>query len=54
MSLKDDLLQQRAQLSHLYEQHETVTTNITALKNVIATLEYAINKEEPEEEETKE
>lgn len=46
MALSDDLLQQRAQLSHLYEQQENVTNNITGLKQVIATLEYAIGKEQ--------
>jgi hypothetical protein len=44
-TLSDDLLQQRAQLSHLYEQQESITNNITGLKQIIATLEYAINKE---------
>jgi len=45
-TLTDDLLQQRAQLSHLYEQQESITNNITGLKQVIATLEYAIKKEQ--------
>jgi hypothetical protein len=45
-TLSDDLLQQRAQLSHLYEQQESITNNITGLKQIIATLEYAINKEQ--------
>jgi prefoldin subunit 5 len=49
-TLSDDLLQQRAQLSHLYEQQENITNNITGLKQVIATLEYAIQKEESSEE----
>ena len=44
MALSDDLLQQRAQLSHLYEQQENVTNNITGLKQVIATLDYAIQQ----------
>jgi len=46
MSLSDDLLQQRAQLSHLYEQQESINNNITGLKQIIATLEYAIQKEQ--------
>lgn len=45
-TLSDDLLQQRATLSHLYEQQEAVTDNIKGLKQVIATLEYAIKKEQ--------
>ena len=49
-TLSDDLLQQRAQLSHLYEQQENVGNNITGLKQIIATLEYAIKKEESPEE----
>jgi hypothetical protein len=49
-TLSDDLLQQRAQLSHLYEQQESVTNNITGLKQIIATLEYAIQKEASAEE----
>jgi hypothetical protein len=49
-TLSDDLLQQRAQLSHLYEQQESVTNNITGLKQIIATLEYAIQKEASTEE----
>ena len=49
-TLSDDLLQQRAQLSHLYEQQENVSNNITGLKQIIATLEYAIKKEESPEE----
>ena len=49
-TLTDDLLQQRAQLSHLYEQQESVTNSITGLKQVIATLEYAISKEEQSKE----
>jgi hypothetical protein len=52
-TLSDDLLQQRAQLSHLYEQQESITNNITGLKQIIATLEYAINKEGQSSEETK-
>ena len=48
-TLSDDLLQQRAQLSHLYEQQESVTNNITGLKQIIATLEYAIKKEQDSE-----
>jgi len=53
MSLKDDLQAQRAQLSVLYEQQESIRDNIKGLKQVIATLEYAINKNEQEQEETK-
>jgi hypothetical protein len=48
-TLSDDLLQQRAQLSHLYEQQESIANNITGLKQVIATLEYAIKKEQDSE-----
>jgi hypothetical protein len=48
-TLSDDLLQQRAQLSRLYEQQESITNNITGLKQIIATLEYAINKEQDSE-----
>jgi Asp-tRNA(Asn)/Glu-tRNA(Gln) amidotransferase C subunit len=48
MSLSDDLLQQRAQLSHLYEQKENLVNNITGLKQIIATLEYAIKQAETE------
>jgi hypothetical protein len=48
MSLKDDLQAQRAQLSVLYEQQETIRDNIKGLKQIIATLEYAINKNEEE------
>ena len=46
MSLQEDLLQQRAQLSHLYEQQEAVNNNIKGLKQIIATLEYAVQKEQ--------
>jgi hypothetical protein len=53
-TLSDDLLQQRAQLSHLYEQQESITNNITGLKQVIATLEYAINKEKEADNDTNE
>ena len=49
-TLTEDLLQQRAQLSHLYEQQESITNNITGLKQIIATLEYAIQKERSPEE----
>lgn len=48
-TLSDDLLQQRAQLSHLYEQQESINNSITGLKQVIATLEYAIQKEQTSE-----
>lgn len=44
-TLVEDLLQQRAHLSHLYEQQENINNSILGLKQVIATLEYAINKE---------
>jgi hypothetical protein len=50
-TLSEDLLQQRAQLSHLYEQQESITNNITGLKQIIATLEYAINKEKEKDSE---
>lgn len=46
MALQDDLLQQRAQLSHLYEQQEAINNNIKGLKQIIATLEYAIQQEQ--------
>ncbi len=52
MSLSEDLLQQRAQLSHLYEQQESINNNITGLKQIIATLEYAIQKEQSPEDTT--
>jgi hypothetical protein len=48
-TLTEDLLQQRAQLSHLYEQQESITNNITGLKQIISTLEYAIAKESDKE-----
>jgi hypothetical protein len=48
-TLTEDLLQQRAQLSHLYEQQESITNNITGLKQIITTLEYAIQKEQASE-----
>jgi hypothetical protein len=48
MSLQDDLQAQRAKLSVLYEQQETIRDNIKGLKQIIATLEYAINKNEEE------
>ena len=54
MSLSEDLLQQRAQLSHLYEQQESINNNISGLKQVIATLEYAIQKEQSPEDTTSE
>jgi|SaaInlLV_10m_DNA_4_1040232.scaffolds.fasta_scaffold04422_9 hypothetical protein len=50
-TLTEDLLQQRAQLSQLYEQQESITNRITGLKQIIATLEYAVNKTEVGEEE---
>jgi len=45
-TLSEDLLQQRAQLSHLYEQQESASNGISAIRQVISTLEYAIKKEE--------
>ena len=53
MSLKDDLQAQRAQLSVFYEQQEGLREQIKAIKQVITTLEYAINKTEQEQEEQK-
>ena len=36
----EEVQQQRAQLSRLYEQQEGLTENIKGLKQIIATLEY--------------
>ena len=46
----DEVLQQRAQLSRLYEQQETLTENIKGLKQIVATLEYVAGKETEKEE----
>lgn len=53
MSLQDDLQAQRAQLSVMYEQQENIREQIKGMKQVIATLEYAINKAEAPAEEQK-
>ena len=47
---KDEVQQQRAQLSRLYEQQESLTENIKGLKQIIATLEYVDGKETTKEE----
>ena len=47
---KDEVQQQRAQLSRLYEQQESLTENIKGLKQIIATLEYVAGKETEKEE----
>jgi len=46
-----EVQQQRAQLSRLYEQQEGLTENIKGLKQIIATLEYVADKEQKKEEE---
>lgn len=46
----DEVQQQRAQLSRLYEQQESLTENIKGLKQIIATLEYVAGKETKKEE----
>ena len=46
----DEVQQQRAQLSRLYEQQEGLTENIKGLKQIIATLEYVAGKETEKEE----
>jgi len=46
----DEVQQQRAQLSRLYEQQESLTENIKGLKQIIATLEYVAGKETEKEE----
>lgn len=46
----DEVQQQRAQLSRLYEQQESLTENIKGLKQIIATLEYVADKETTKEE----
>lgn len=43
MSLNDDLQAQRAKLSVMYEQQESIREQIKGMKQIIATLEYAIN-----------
>ena len=45
-----DVQQQRAQLSRLYEQQESLTEKIKGLKQIIATLEYVAGKETTKEE----
>ena len=46
----EEVQQQRAQLSRLYEQQESLTENIKGLKQIIATLEYVADKETTKEE----
>ena len=46
----NEVQQQRAQLSRLYEQQESLTENIKGLKQIIATLEYVAGKETEKEE----
>ena len=46
----EEVQQQRAQLSRLYEQQESLTENIKGLKQIIATLEYVASKEKEKEE----
>ena len=46
----EEVQQQRAQLSRLYEQKESLTENIKGLKQIIATLEYVDGKETEKEE----
>ena len=46
----NEVQQQRAQLSRLYEQQESLTENIKGLKQIIATLEYVAGKEKEKEE----
>ena len=46
----EEVQQQRAQLSRLYEQQESLTENIKGLKQIIATLEYVAGKENTKEE----
>ncbi len=46
----EEAQQQRAQLSRLYEQQESLTENIKGLKQIIATLEYVAGKETEKEE----
>ena len=45
-----EVQQQRAQLSRLYEQQESLIENIKGLKQIIATLEYVADKEQKKEE----
>ena len=47
---EEEVQQQRAQLSRLYEQQESLTENIKGLKQIIATLEYVDGKETEKEE----
>ena len=47
---KEEVQQQRAQLSRLYEQQEGLTESIKGLKQIIATLEYVAGKETEKEE----
>jgi CHASE3 domain sensor protein len=47
----DEVQQQRAQLSRLYEQKEQIDENIKGLKQIIATLEYVADKEKAKQEE---
>ena len=46
----EEIQQQRAQLSGLYEQQESLTEKIKGLKQIIATLEYVADKENTKEE----
>ena len=46
----EEVQQQRAQLSRLYEQQEGLIENIKGLKQIIATLEYVDGKETQKEE----
>ncbi len=46
----NEVQQQRAQLSRLYEQQESLTENIKGLKQIVATLEYVAGKETEKEE----
>ena len=45
----EEVQQQRAQLSRLYEQQESLNENIKGLKQIIATLEYVAGKETEKE-----
>ena len=45
-----EVQQQRAQLSRLYEQQESLTETIKGLKQIVATLEYVAGKETEKEE----
>ena len=46
----NEVQQQRAQLSRLYEQQESLTENIKGLKQIVATLEYVAGKETEKDE----